>query len=362
MKVAIVYDAITEFGGAERVLQALLRIFPSAHIYTLIYDDSVIRTHFPTLPKNRLHAHPWVPKITESHTSLLQALAPFLWKYFDFSSYDLVLSTPAHLMSNLIRVPNIHIQYIHSLPKNLFGILPSTPLQRLSGYDRYCAPLYTRALQSTPYILTNSHHMKRTIAKHTGVRATVIHPPIVVPRRLPPRNGRSTYFLYVGRLDTQKHIELAIMACTITHQPLSIVGVSNEPRYERYLRSIAGPTITFMGYRTDHEIEKIYQGAKAVIFPSKNEDFGISPVESMAHGVPVIAYFGGGAKETIIDGVTGIFFRRHSPTSLIKAISRFEGMSFDRNILVAHAQTYSLSRFARQCREYLRYIPKKTHM
>lgn len=359
MNIAIVYDTITEFGGAERVLQALLHVFPNAHIYTLIADANVIRTHFPSLPKNHIHTHPWLSDIVKTHTSLLQAVSPFLWRYFNFAEYDVVLSTPAHLMSNLIRVPTIHVQYIHSLPKNLFHILPPTPLQRLLRYDSYCAPLYKRALQSTPYILTNSRHMQRTIYEHTGTHATVIHPPIMVPHHLSRAHKHASYYLYVGRLDTQKHIELAIMACTALSEALFIVGVSNEPRYEQYLRSIAGPTVTFMGHRTDDEIHALYRGAKAVLFPSKNEDFGISPVESMAHGVPVIAYFGGGAKETIVDGVTGVFFRRHTPKSLIAAIRRFQSLSFRKQTLIMHASQYTLERFRHRCLTYVQGIQKK---
>jgi len=352
MKIALVYDAITEFGGAERVLQTLLHAYPYAHVYTLLAHPHIIRTHFPSLTKNTLHVHPFLPYIASTHTSFLQAAAPFIWNQFDFSSYELVLSTPAHLMCNVIRVPNIHIQYIHSLPKNIFGILPPTPLQQYTHYDTYCAPLYRRAVHKTPYILTNSNHMKQTIMHHTNVRATVIHPPITLPSHLPFKKQPS-YYMCVSRLDTQKHIELAIRACTFLQLPLMIVGVSNEPRYEQYLRSISGPTVTFLGYQTDKEIYSLYQRAKAVIFPSENEDFGMAPVEAMAHGVPVIAYFGGGAKETIIEGVTGHFFHTHTYQALVHVLKKFDSSNFHSNILYRHAATYGEKKFLIHLQRYI---------
>lgn len=358
MKIAIVYDAITEFGGAERVLQALFHAFPQAHLMTLIADKTIVHNHFPYLTPATLHTHPLLPYVTRTHTSFLQAAAPLLWKYFDFSGFDYVISTPAHLMSNLITVPTVHIQYIHSLPKNCFGIVTPTPLQHMARYDRFIVPIYTQALKKTPYIITNSRHMKRTIFAHTGMHADVINPPIMLPSRLPRRHPKG-YFLYVGRIDREKHIELAIMACNTLRVPLKIVGVSNEPQYEQYLHSIAGPTVTFLGYQTDIRIRLLYEGAEAVLFTSKNEDFGIAPVEAMAHGVPVIAYYGGGARETVIEGKTGQFFRKHTALSLQRSIECFTPSHFIPRTLYQHASTYSETKFISRLQSYLHGIGGK---
>ncbi len=352
MKVAIVYDAITEFGGAERVLQALLHAFPNAHLMTLIADPAVIKNHFPMLTQTTLHTHPLLPAMAQTHTSFLQAAAPLLWKHFDFSSFDLVISTPAHLMANLISVPNIHIQYVHSLPKNCFGVVRPTPLQRYTHYDSFCVPMYTRALHKTPYILTNSRHMKQTILKYTHAHATVIHPPIIIPHRLPRRHPNS-YYLYVGRIDREKHIELGIKACNDLGVPFIIVGATNEPQYEQYLRSIAGSTITFLGYQTDKHIHALYQGARAVLFTSKNEDFGIAPLEAMAHGVPVISYYGGGARETVIEGKTGRFFYTHSWRSLRRVMETFQPKQFKPEVLYSHAKLYGETVFLSHIKEYI---------
>lgn len=352
MNVALVYDTITEFGGAERVLQAFLRAFPLAHVYTLLADTNIIRSHFPTLSNKTLHTHPFLPYIAGTHTSLLQAMAPLLWKHFNFKGYDVVISTPAHIMSNFISVPTIHIQYIHSLPKNLFSIEPPTPLQRYTHYDAYCTPLYIRSIRSTPYLLTNSNHMKRTIFRHTGGNTTVIHPPIILPSH-PPVRKPENFYVYVGRLDRAKHIELAIKACNTLMLPLKIVGISNEPKYDHFLRAIAGPTVSFLGYRTDKEIHNLYQKAKAMVFTSKNEDFGITPLEAMAHGVPVIGYYGGGTKETIIDTVTGVFFYAHTEKAMIQAIQKFQNTKFYPKKLYDHASLYGIQRFTREISSYV---------
>lgn len=358
MKVAIIYDAITEFGGAERVLLSLLHIYPQADIYTAVADKKIIKTFFPLLHPKKLHTLPQWAEGLALHTSLAQLLAPIIWKYFNLDAYDVVLSKPAHLMSNLITTRGIHIQYIHTPPRNIFGIVPPTPLQRATHYDRFIIPRYRHAIASTPFLLTNSRHMQRRIATLLGVNVEVIYPPVRTPTRMQKR-AEGRYYLSVGRLEKEKHIELAIIACNTLKLPLMIVGKTNEPRYEQYLRSIAGPTITFLGFRSDSEIRALYKHAIAFLFTARDEDFGIAPVEAIANGVPVIAYYGGGTKETVKEGVTGRFFYVHTAAALTNTLRAFNPSEFRQATLYTHAKAFSEVIFKKQITAYINASLKK---
>lgn len=348
MNVAFVHDSLVEFGGAERVLAAMLSVFPQAHVYTGFYKPHLIQKFFPKLQRSQLHAT-WIQNvpIMWTHTSLFQSIAPFVWRTLDLSGFDLVISHTNHLMCNMVYVPHgvLHMQYIQSPPKNIFGIDPLTPWQRFTHYEHYVKFHYKRALRATPHIVTNSHHTKRTLKRLFGVTASVLYPPVSEPKALPRRATHPSYCLMVSRLDRGKNFELAIAACNQLRMPLKIVGITNEPRYERYLRSIAGPTIEFLGFVDDSRIAPLYEKALCLMFPSYNEDFGIVPLEANAHGVPVIGFPGGGTKETVIEGKTGTFIHRRSVLALMEGIQRLQCMKFDSLVLWNHAKKFSYNQF-----------------
>ncbi len=356
MKIAIVHDSLVEFGGAERVLATILSMYPRAHVYTGFYNPLFIQKFFPTLSSARLHAT-WIQKIPLlwSHTSLFQSMAPFVWHSVDLSDFDLVISHTLQLMCNMVRVAPAacHIQYLQSPPKNILGIDPPTPWQRLTHYERVMKPSYKRTLMKSPYIITNSRHTKDVLRKFCGVAAAILYPSIAIPQHLPRRNASPSYYLIVSRLDRTKNIETAITACNHLRVRLKIAGKTNEPRYERYLRSIAGPTIEFLGFVDDRRITSLYTHAIGLIFPSYNEDFGMVPLEANAHGVPVIAYWGGGTKETVIEGKTGIFFHQPSVSSLEEAIQRLSRMRFDPRVLRNHAKKFDDNQFERTLTRYI---------
>ncbi len=350
MKVAIVHDSFAEFGGAERVVNVLLELFPDADLYTA-FNKKEYRV--PRIRREKFHMS-WIqPFPVEGHTSFVQAIAPLIWRSFRFDAYDLVISHGNHLMSNLIHVPHaVHITFIETPPKNIIGMTPLTPLQRFTHYERIIAPIYRRALRDTPYVVVNSQHMRRVIRQRTGVDTAVIYPPVIVPPRI-PKKRMGKFYLCVSRLAREKNLELAILAATKLRVPLKIAGISNNPSYDRYLHAIAGPTVTFLGFRFD-DMEELYAEAIAFLFPSLSEDFGIAPLEATAHGVPVIAYYGGGTKETVIEGKTGTFFHAHTAASLIQAIGRIKAMRFDPNILYAHAKRFGVPRFKREFMDYVK--------
>lgn len=360
MKVAIVHDSLTEFGGAERVLQVILELYPDADIYTAFTRDRYPEKYLTKKQRTRLHVSwlQWFP--VEHHTSFIQAIAPLVWRRFRFHSYDLVISHSLHIMSSLIHVPNgIHISYIPTPPKNIIGRVPPVPLQRIIPYTRYIRPLYQKALKHIPYIIANSKHTQAVLRTYFNVSSTVIYPPVTIPRHQPKKpNGK--YFLCVSRIERQKHLELAIIAATKLGAPLLIVGTTNTPPYERYLRSLAGPTVKFLGFRSDQYIETLYKNSIAFLFPSQSEDFGIAPLEANAHGIPVVAFYGGGAKETVIEGKTGTFFRTHTPDALMQAMIHAQTMHVDPKALYAHAKKFSEERFKQEFMDYVNTAMRST--
>jgi glycosyltransferase involved in cell wall biosynthesis len=167
----------------------------------------------------------------------------------------------------------------------------------------------------------------------------------------PPKKPDGKFYLCVSRLVPYKNLDLAIIAATKLHVPLKIFGVSEIPSYERYLRSLAGPTVEILPFRTD--FTRYYAQSIAFIFPTKHEDFGIAPLEATAHGVPVISYYGGGAKETVVEGVTGTFFQTHTADALVRAMIRLRTMHFNLNKMYAHAKQFSEARFKREFMDYV---------
>lgn len=354
MKVAIVHDSLVEFGGAERVLLALLELFPDAHVYTGYADKIFVKTFFPDLDWFRVHPSWATGTIIAKHGSLFQCFSPLVWRSFNLERYDVVISVTSYFASNMVLVRHpVHIQYILSLPKNLYGLDPAFWLQNILPYGPIVSYFFHKALLSTPHVVTDSEHIKKVLHECTGVLSTVIYPPVHVPSRQPSRKN-IRYYIYISRIDRAKSLEIAIKACTRLKLHLKIVGTTNEPKYEEYLRSFAGPTVEFLGFLSDEEIHKLYQGAIAFIFSAKNEDFGIAPIEAMAHGVPVIAYYGGGLKETVIPGKTGVFFHDHNSSALIKVLRVFCHDTFSPKELYKHAQSFNKQRFKMQMKEYIR--------
>lgn len=354
-KIAIVHDTLAEFGGAERVLQTLLKMFPHAHVFTAFTKPSLIATHFPGL--NRPQIHPsWTNHTPISqHIPFFQAISPLVWNRFDLENFDLVISSSSHLLSNLIfpKRPT-HIQFIHSLPKNIFRLTPLTPLQTIFPFHKYVVPLYKKSLLWSHHIIANSHHTQSTIHKALGISSTVIYPPVNIPP-LPPTKRRPKYFLSLSRIDADKKIEIAIQACNLLSLPLKIAGLPNYPQYFEYLRSISGPTIEFLGFVPDAEIPQLMQSASALIFCAKNEDFGIAPVEAMSYGVPVISFSGGGVKETVIRDKTGLFFHDSTHTSLVETIKSFRPSLFNPQFLYRQSQKFSESVFITKMADYVRH-------
>lgn len=359
-KIAIVHDTLTEFGGAERLLQSLLRLYPDAHVYTAYIDEIFVKKMFPALTSDRLHVSV-IQRLRLSRWGyLFQFIMPQIWKGFDLERYDVVISSSSFLLSNTIRVIRpVHIQYILGPPKNIFGLSPQVPTQKVFPYERFLARQYEQALKGPACLITISEHMQQMLKQMFGVSSGIIYPPVGVPNK-PMEHNKGLYYLTVTRLDDTKDVEILIHACSQLSVPLKIVGKGSDEQYMRYLCSIAGPTIDFLGFLEDSEIQHLYSNAIAFLFSPHAEDFGIAPVEAMAHGVPIISYYGGGAKETVVAGKTGAFFYNHTPESLIDAILKFSPDTYSSTVLFNESKKFSEKRFHREIRKLVDALMEKS--
>lgn len=350
IRCAIVHDVIVEFGGAERVLQAFLKIFPNADIYTLIANEYVLSSCFPSLNKKKVFS--FLSKNIFRSGSVLQLLSPFLWKRINLEKYDLVISSSSYLMSNTVTVHKpLYIQYILTPPKNLFNLTRKNRLQNIIDYSIFIKERYLKSLQSSPYIISDSIYIKNILRDKFRITSKVIYPPVYIPRYELKKNGE--YFLSVSRINKTKNIEKIILACNVLKLPLKITGMGSDPSYEKLLKSLAGPTIEFVGFKTDKELSSLYHSAKGLICASENEDFGISAVEAQAHGVPVIAFHGGGYKETIIPYKTGIFYYKNTVNSLIRTLKIFQSSQFDPQVIYKNAFKFREERFISEMQKYI---------
>jgi len=338
MKVAFVHDYLKEYGGAERVLEALTEIYPEAPIYTaFLVKNSPAGKAFAKrkiitswgnwiLPKGNLY-------------SPLRFLTPLIWESFDFSDYDLVISSASwYVTKSIITKPGtLHICYCHTPPRWLYGYQTAGQWQKFSPVKIYGQVLahflrqydYASA-QRVDYFIANSQETRLRIKKFYRREATVIYPPIswrgsTSAEVEPPKGNKNGYFLIVSRLAASKNIDLAIEACNKLKEELWVVGSGPE---EKYLRSMAGPTIKFLGQVSDEKLREIYNGCKALLATANDEDFGITPVEAMSFGKPVIAFRGGGYLESVVEGKTGIFFDKETVESLTQAINHYNNIYY----------------------------------
>lgn len=362
MHIALVHDYLREYGGAERVVEVMHEIWPDAPLYTSFVDWKGLGKHAPRFAgwdiRQSWISH--VPLVTKV-ISPLRFLAPSIWSSFDLSSYDIVLSSSGWFMCRgvALKHDHTHVCYIHHPPRHMYGYPTGSTLQKYRIVRYYAAVInfFLRhydfsAARAVDYFIANSHETARRVEKFYRRKSTVIYPPIELPVHSTKPVNR-TYYLSVGRLTYAKRVDLAILAANRLSLPLCIVGVGKD---EAYLKSLAGPTVTFVGSVSDEELERLYSGAKALIFCALDEDFGMVPVEAMAQGTPVIALASGGVKETILAGKTGIFFNKPTVDSLVIAIEKskqLQGNPVTAQACRTHAATFGKERFKKELVSYV---------
>ena len=369
------HDYIKEYGGAERVLEALHEIYPDATVFTSVYLPSYLGPHRARFAgwKIKTTFLQWLP-FKAKLISPMRLLAPLAFKQLNFDGYDLIIvSATGSYFPNRINTRSaslgqekkaLQICYCHTPPRYLYGYATAREWKRhwwfrLLGEiaNHFLRMIDYNASKNVDFYIANSKEVAGRIEKFYRRDSTVIYPPVDVNSKFEIRNsklGKRDFFLAGGRLARPKRIDLAVEACTQLGLPLKVFG-KEFAGYGEELRKMAGPSVEFVGEITDIEKYNLMHNAKAFIFPAEEEDFGITPVEVMAAGTPVIAYRSGGVVETIIDGKTGILFDDYSVNGLVSAIKRFNDLNhlIKSEDCVKQAQKFSKERFKKEILEFV---------
>ncbi|MGB9706722.1 MAG: glycosyltransferase [Microgenomates group bacterium] len=364
MKIALVHDYLKEYGGAERVLQALHEIWPQAPIYTIFYKKNSPAGKAFTKAKIVQSWFGYLPA-ADKLISPLRFLIPLIWKSFDFSGYDLVISSASWAITKgFASEKTKEICYCHTPPRYLYGYETSknwqkNPLIRIYALvvNFFMRQYDFRQAQKVTIFVANSREVQKRIAKFYRRKAKIISPPVEIPRVSisfhPGGVNRKVYFLAGGRLERAKNFDLIIRAFNKLGWPLLIYGRGSQ---EKYLRGLAKKNIKFLGWVSEEEKWKLLTGCKAFVCAAEDEDFGITPVEAQAAGRPVIAFRGGGYLETVVEGKTGVFFDKLTVEDLIKEIKKLRNSEIKPEDCRRWAKNFSKERFKKEMIELVRRI------
>jgi glycosyltransferase involved in cell wall biosynthesis len=345
--VALVHDFLLDLRGAERVFAELCAMWPEADIYTAVYDEDGTEGRFAG---RRVHSS-FLQRLRPSARTFrtLLPLYPAAIESFDLSGYELVVSSSsawAHAV--LCDEATTHVSYCHNPFRYAWNDRDSTLARRRNPVTRELLRMAFRrwrqwdwiAAQRTDRYVANSRITQARIRQYFGRDARIVHPPVDTSRFSPGTVGN--YYVMLSELMAHKQIDVAIEAFNALRLPLLIIG---DGPAARRLRQLAGPTIQFAGRLSDADVARALPGARAMVVTAV-EEFGIAAVESQAAGRPVIARRGGGALETILDGVTGTFWSG-GPGELAAAVLQFDDAAIDPAMCVAHAARFDSSNFRR---------------
>ncbi|EKD48190.1 MAG: hypothetical protein ACD_65C00076G0001 [uncultured bacterium] len=355
LKIALVADWLTDQGGAEKVVLALHKIFPSAPIYTSIYNEKSL-PQFKDADVRTSFIQNW-PFAKKKHQLFLKWM-PMAFEQFDLSEFDIVISSSHSCAKGVITKPSaVHFCYCHTPMRYVWDdchrYLKDYPwpssVKKLAPYLLHHLRLWDRlAADRVDHFISNSNYIGERIKKYYKRDSKTIYPPIDLSG-FKVAEGSGSYYLAVGRLIPYKRFDLIIDAFSHLGFPLKVVG--DGPEMKR-LKRMAGSNVEFLGFVTDEKLKELYAGCKAFIFPQV-EDFGIAPLEAMACGRPVIAYAEGGALETVKEGVSGMFFNTQSVDALVKAVLKFEKKKFDKDEVVKSVADFGMERFEKEIRGFV---------
>ena len=362
-KVALIHDWLTGMRGGERCLEVFCELFPEADLFTLLHVPGSVS---PLIERRRIVTS-FVQRLpaVATHYRYYLPLFPSAVESFDLRGYDLVLSSSHCVAKGARPAPGARhvsycftpMRYVWDLYDEYFGrgagrltrlVMP--PLAaRLRRWDRESSARVQR-------FAAISRHVAARIERYYGRSAEVIHPPVDVQRFELAAGDDDGFYLVVSALAPYKRLDLAVRAANRLGRRLLVVGWGPE---ERRLRALAGPTVEFLGRRSDEDVAELYRRCRAVLFPGI-EDFGIVPLEAMAAGRPVIAFAEGGALETVVPpgGVrpaTGLFFDVQSVDALVAAMRRLESgaVAFEPKALRARAEEFDRPRFKDRIASFL---------
>jgi glycosyltransferase involved in cell wall biosynthesis len=357
MKVALVYDRVNKWGGAERVLLTLHELFPDAPLYTSVYNSKT--APWASVFNIKTSFLQQIPQAT-SHHEFLAPLMPLAFESFSFDKYDLVISLTSEAAKGIITKPHTrHLCYCLTPTRYLWSghddyfsdktlhLLSRPAITYLRKWDKVAA--------SRPDVFVAiSQEVKKRIKKFYQRDSEVIYPALTLmsnheseirnQKNYKKKIKSKSFFLIVSRLShftKYKRIDLAVRACSALKLPLKVIGGGS---WEKDLRNMAGPTVEFLGSLPDEKLVDYYQQCKALIFPG-TEDFGLTIVEAQRFGRPVIAFRGGGAIETIVERKTGYFFDKQTVESLMEALRKFDNYSFDERACRMQAEKFGIKKF-----------------
>ncbi|MFC2173572.1 glycosyltransferase [Acidobacteriota bacterium] len=359
VQVAIVHDWLTGMRGGEKVLSSIIALFPEADLYTLFHFPGTVSPDIEGL-SIRTSFLQRLPFSVRAYRFYLP-LYPSAIETFDLSGYDLVVSTSHCVAKGAIPSPHgRHIAYLHTPMRYIWdqyrayvdpsrSSLPARVGMRL--FRKYLRRWDVSSSARVSHFLANSNHVASRIKRYYGRDAEVIYPPVDTDFFTPHSHPeQSEGYLVVSALVPYKNIEIAILAFNRLGLPLTIVGKGpSAPR----LQALAGPTVRFIGWLGNDRLREEYRKCRALIFPGE-EDFGITAVEAQACGRPVIAYRKGGVCESVIEGVTGVFFDEAAPEPLARTIDKFDKTDFNYRDMRANACRFSEKRFREEFSNFVR--------
>ncbi len=356
LKTALAHDHLTQFGGAEQVLVELKRILPESILYTLIYDPKAFGSLFADwkIKTSFLQNWPGNPRLFKWYLSLMPAAVENL----DVGEVDVLVSSSSALIKGIITKPEtVHICYCHTPTRYLWSdthkytedleqprlvkkLLPFV-LTKLRTWDQLAA-------KRVDYFIANSNYVAQRIKKYYRREAEIIYPPVPTDKYHASEDIED-YYLVVSRLRPYKRVDVAIKAFNKLGIPLKIIGIG-----EQYadLAKIAKSNIEFLGAVTEQEKALYLSKAKALIFPQE-EDFGITAVESLASGRPIIAYDKGGAREIIEAGINGEFFSEQTWEALADKVIRFKPKAYDTEAILGSAARFDSKVFREKIDEFI---------
>jgi glycosyltransferase involved in cell wall biosynthesis len=353
MKVALVHEFLNQLGGAEKVLENFLEIWPDAVLHVILYDKTKSKGQFEKAKKkiSFLDKFP----LSHSHPRLLLPMMPMAIESFNFDDYDVVFSDSSSFAKGARAGNKLHICYCHTPTRFLWTEHEYLNYQK---YPKFLKKLGASVLpklkkwdfnsaQRPNFFIANSVNVQNRV-KSFYKRDSVVIPPPVDSDFYKPMNKKD-YFLVVTRLEPYKKVDIIVDAFNELGLPLKIVGTGT---IENELKSKAKPNIEFLGRISDLELQKVYGEAKAFVFAAQ-EDAGIVFLEAQAAGAPVLAYKAGGALEAVVSNVTGEFFSQQTAQSLIEALKTFNPGSYDVTKLRSNAERYSKQNFQKKIKEFV---------
>lgn len=347
MKVAIVHDDFIQHGGAEKLIFAVLEMFPDATLYSTFFTEEwkkKIYNKFPDIKLKASFLQKWL--MVSKFYKFYALLFPIAIESMDFSGFDLVISSSARYAHGIVTKPETkHIAYVNSPARmwweeyiyfgSSFKLLRKVPLFLLRQWDFI-------ASKRPDFIIANSSYISEKIRKYWDRDSTVIFPFHEMEGILKEEVKKGDYYVVVSRLESWKNIDIVIKACEKEKKELLIVGDGKDINR---LKSISNSKyIKFVGRVSKNRLIEIYKKSKALIIPQK-EDFGIISLEAQSFGKPVIAYGAGGVLDTVINKKTGLFFNKPTSESLVFAIQSFEMMTIDPKQCILNAHRFTKTAF-----------------